>query len=66
MAQEWIPTNEAARLAGYQPERIRELLRTSKIEGRKFSTLWMVNPESLRAYLIKMQKRGAKSGPKIK
>lgn len=66
MAKEWIPTNDAARLTGYRPERIRELLRTGKIEGKKFSTVWMVNSESLRAYLKKMLKRGAKSGPKMK
>lgn len=65
MEEEWITTAAAAKISGYQPERIRELLRAGKVEGRKFSTVWMVNSESLLAYLNKMEKMGEKRGPKL-
>ncbi len=58
MAEEWITTSEAAKLSGYHPEYIRELIRTGELEGRKFATVWQVNKDSLWAYL-----KAAKESP---
>ncbi len=62
--RQWLTVTEAAELAGYHPERIRELARDNQIEARKFSIVWQVNRRSLMAYLDKMKRRGAKRGPK--
>lgn len=66
MAEEWITTEEACRLSGYHPERIRELLREGKIEGRKFGPVWQVNQESMQLYLKRMDEIGERRGPKQK
>lgn len=61
---EWITTAEAVQISGYHPQRIRELLREGKVEGRKFGTIWQVSPASLLAYLQKMEEVGERRGPK--
>jgi hypothetical protein len=61
---DWLTVSEAAKLSGYHPERIRELMRDNKIIAQKFSIVWQVNRESLLAYLAKMQKLGEKRGRK--
>ena len=61
---EWLTVNEAAKMMGYHPERIRELARDNQIEARKFSIVWQVSRKSLLAYRAKMQGQGAKRGPK--
>jgi excisionase family DNA binding protein len=61
---DWLTVSEAAKLSGYHPERIRELIRDNKIVAQKFSIVWQVNRESLQAYLSKMQKIGKKRGRK--
>ncbi len=50
---EWLTVNEAAKISGYHPEYIRELIRDNKITAKKFSIVWMVNRESILAYLEK-------------
>lgn len=66
MTEKWISTTNAASISGYQPERIRELLREGKIKGRKFSTIWQVDHISLISYMTEMKDRGKKRGPKTK
>lgn len=51
MAIVWITTIEAAELSGYHPERIRELIRESKIAASKKGNAWWVDSNSLNAYL---------------
>ncbi len=51
MTTEWITTSEAAKLSGYHPEYVRELIRRGEIEGRKFATVWQVSKQSLLTYL---------------
>jgi excisionase family DNA binding protein len=60
----WLTVNEAAKLSGYHPETIRELIRDGKIQGQKFSIVWMVRRESLLAYTKKAQALGEKRGRK--
>ena len=65
MAEDWITTTEAAELSGYHPEHLRELIRTAKIEGRKFGIVWQVSKQSLLAYLKAAEKSEDKrQGPK--
>ncbi len=63
---EWLTVNEAVELSGYNADHLRELMRNGKIVARKFSIVWMVNRESLSAYLKKVQAMGEKRGPKPK
>jgi len=61
----WISVGQAAKLSGYHPERIRELIREGKIDAKKFSIVWQVNHESLVKYLADAQKSTDKRhGPK--
>ena len=48
---EWITTSEAVRLSGYNAEYIRRLIRTERIEARKFATVWQISRASLLAYI---------------
>ena len=57
MSDEWITTTQAAQLTGYHPEYLRELIRTRKIQGKKFGTIWQVNRVSLLAYSQSAEKR---------
>jgi excisionase family DNA binding protein len=61
---DWLTVNEAAKLSGYNADHLRELIRDGKIKARKFSIVWMVDRESLLAYLSKQEKLGSKRGPK--
>ena len=64
MADDWITTQEAARLSGYHPDTIRELMREGKVKARKFATVWQVNRSSLLGYVREQEKHGERRGPK--
>ena len=65
MSEEWITTTQAAKQTGYHPEYLRELIRTEKIQGRKFGTVWQVNQASLLTYLQAAEKKkDQRHGPK--
>lgn len=59
-----LTVSEAAKLSGYHPERIRELIRDKKITAFKFSIVWQVDRQSLLDYLTKIQSLGKKRGRK--
>ncbi len=61
---EWLTVNEAAELSQYDPEHIRRLVREGEVKARKFSIVWMVDRESLLAYMEKAQTWGKKRGRK--
>jgi len=61
---EWLTVRGAAKLSGYDPEHVRRLIREDKVKARKFSIVWMVNRESLLAYMAKAQAMGEKRGRK--
>ena len=46
----WITIAEAATQSSYSHDHIKLLARTGRVEGRKSGTMWLVNPESLKAY----------------
>lgn len=62
--QHWITTVQAAKLANYHPERVRELAREGKVEARKFGIVWQISRQSLLTYLEEMEAKGEKRGPK--
>ena len=65
MAEEWLTTAEAAELSGYHPERIRELVRDGRINGRKFGIVWQIDRSSLLAFLNEAEDSGdRRRGPK--
>jgi excisionase family DNA binding protein len=61
---EWLTVQEAAKLSGYNPDYIRELIRQGKIKAQKFSIVWMVSRDSFSEYMQKAQSMGEKRGPK--
>jgi excisionase family DNA binding protein len=63
---EWITVQEAAKISGYNEEHITRLIREGKINAKKFSIVWQVNRDSLKAYITKTEKLGNKRGPKAK
>ena len=62
---EWITTAEAAKLSGYHPVYLRELIWDEKIRGKKFGIVWQVNKQSLLDYLHSAkQSKDKRWGPK--
>ncbi len=61
---EWITTAEACELSGYTPDHLRTLIRNGTVKGRKVSIVWLVDRASLRVYMRRVEKIGAKRGPK--
>ena len=55
---EWLTVKEAAEQSGYHPEYIRQLIRDGLIKGRKVVIVWLVESESLHAYLDNANKSG--------
>lgn len=65
MSDEWITTSQATKQTGYHPEYLRELIRTGRIQGKKFGTVWQVNQASLLAYLQAADKnKDQRHGPR--
>jgi len=62
--EEWLTTYEAARLAEYDPDYIRKLVRAKKVKARKWGQAWQVHRESLLEYVKKTRAKGDKPGPK--
>ncbi len=48
---EWITTAEARSLTGYNAEHIRRLVRAGKVKAKKWGKEWMIEKNSLLAYL---------------
>jgi len=62
--EEWVTTYEAARIANYDPDYIRKLVRANKIEARKWGQSWQVHRDSLLEYLKEVKNLGNRRGPK--
>ena len=63
---DWITTSQACELSGFHPDSLRKLLRSGRINGRKWGFAWMVDRGSLLAYLEQVAKLGDRRGPKRK
>ena len=64
VAERWLTTQQAAELGGYHPNYIRRLIREGEVKARKFGPVWQVDRASLLAYVRKVERAGAKRGPK--
>ncbi|MCI0563795.1 MAG: helix-turn-helix domain-containing protein [Nitrososphaera sp.] len=63
--EDWITTNEAAELSGYNLVHLRRLIREKKIVARKFGPVWQVKRQSLLDYLEEAKQSSDKRrGPK--
>ena len=56
---EWLTTQEAAELTGYDVTHIRWLIREDRVEGQKFGRDWMVNRRSIQNYTDAMKQLGS-------
>ena len=59
-AEEWITTTDARTLTGYNAEHIRRLVRAGKIKAKKWGKEWMVERNSLLAY-VESEGRGPRT-----
>ena len=48
---EWLTTQEAVDLTGYNAEQVRRLARTGKVKTKKWGTVWMIHKASLLEYI---------------
>jgi len=62
--EEWLTTYDAANISGYNPDYIRQLIRSKKVLGRKWGPSWQVSRQSLITYLANTEKLGEKRGAK--
>jgi excisionase family DNA binding protein len=63
--EDWITTAEAVRLSGYSSQYIRRLIRTGKIDARKFGPIWQVKKSALLTYLQQAERSDDKRrGPR--
>jgi len=63
---EWLTVNDAAKLSGYHPEYVRQLIRDGKVNAKKFSIVWMVDKDSLIAYKREQDKPSQDPKAKVK
>ncbi len=61
---EWLTTDEAAKITGFHPDHIRRLLRSRELEARKWGITWMIRRRSLSDYMANSKQKGKKRGPK--
>ncbi len=57
---DWITTKEAAERTGYNIEYIRRLIRSGKVDCKKFGRDWMVSLASLKLHKATTKPRGKK------
>jgi len=62
--EDWLTTYEAARISGYNPDYIRQLIRARRLIGRKWGLSWQVQRNSLQEYVKNAEKLGERRGAK--
>ena len=62
--EEWLTIYDAAKVANYDPDHLRKLVRAGKIDARKWGNSWQVKSISLLEYVKESEKKGEKRGPK--
>lgn len=55
---DYVTADEAAEIAGYHVNYIRRLMRAQKIKGRKHGLVWLIERDSLHAYMAKVDALG--------
>jgi excisionase family DNA binding protein len=61
---DWLTTEEAAKMSGYHIEYVRRLARSGIVTARKWGHEWMVDRQSFQEYLASEKKPGPKPGSK--
>lgn len=64
--EDWLTTYAAAEVSGYNPDYIRQLIRSEKVVGRKWGQSWQVSRRSLEEYMKNEAKLGERRGRKPK
>ena len=64
--EDWLTTYDAAHRSGYNPDYIRQLIRSKKVLGRKWGPSWQVSWKSLEEYMKNAEKIGERRGAKPK
>ena len=57
---DYVTADEAADISGYDVQHVRRLMRAQKIKGRKAGLVWLIERDSLQAYLAKVEALGSK------
>lgn len=60
MLGNFISVKEASERYGYSGSHIRNLLTRGVIEGEKFASVWMVDPQSIEKHKAQMEQLGKK------
>lgn len=61
---DYITTDEAAEISGYHVNYIRRIMRQGKVKGRKIGLVWLIERDSLQAYLTLVARLGtSRFGP---
>lgn len=61
---DYITADEAAEISGYHVNYIRRIMRQGKVKGRKTALVWLIERDSLQAYLILVARLGtSRFGP---
>ena len=63
---QWLTVQEAAELSGYHPDYVRQLVRSKKVNAKKFSIVWMVDRSSLLKYIRDQEKPPQDHGAVVK
>lgn len=62
--EEWLTIYEAAKVAEYDADYLRKLVRAGKIKARKWGWAWQIDYESLMCFKKESENKGDKRGPK--
>jgi excisionase family DNA binding protein len=62
MTKDLLTSTEAAKITGYNEEYIRRLLRSGKVNAKKWGRDWMIDQDSLLEYI---EKKGRGPQPRI-
>jgi hypothetical protein len=63
---DWLTSQQAAKLSGYHAEYLRIIVRAGKVVAHKFGPVWAISKKSLLSYLKTAEKsEDRRHGPKV-
>jgi excisionase family DNA binding protein len=54
----WMTSEEAGEILNYHPETVREMLRSGRLQGRKFGNVWWVDSASVDRFKRRIDRQG--------
>lgn len=60
MADDWVTTDEAARLTGYTSSYFRKAIKRGLLHAKKHGRDWVLSKREVRAYAARMKRLGRK------